>query len=51
MRLKVRSRKSTAEGEMPGGSGGGALEEAMWKRAEICEVKCDHGGLPARVKG
>jgi hypothetical protein len=26
------------------------LEEAMWKRAEICEVKCDHGGLPARVR-
>ena len=47
--MKVRSRKSTAEGEMPGGSGGGALEEAMWKRAEICEVKCDHGGLPVSI--
>ena len=21
----------------------------MWKRAEICEVKCDHGGLPVSI--
>ena len=50
MRVRVRVRVGARVGVRVRVSGGGALEEAMWKRAEICEVKCDHGGLPARVR-
>lgn len=34
---------------MWGGSGGGDLEAAMWKSAEICDVKCDHGGFAESI--
>ena len=47
--MSMRSMKDAAGGERLGGMGGGDLEEAMWKRAEICDEKCDQGGFAVSI--